>query len=256
MALVRNRVDFVEILTIDRPESANSIDLNIAHSLSSALDDLEHDVKVRAVVITGSGDRFFCAGMDLKAVTNGQADEINGIKGGFAGLVRRTEFPHPIIAAVNGAAVGGGFEIVLACDLVVAADNASFALPEARRGLMAASGGLVRLAKRIPPTFAFELALTGRAIDAQRAFQLGLVNRVVSRGHALEEAIALAQEIAANAPLAVRASKRLLRFSLETGDESAVWSMNYHLAGDVLASADAKEGARAFAEKRQPQWSI
>jgi enoyl-CoA hydratase len=183
--------------------------------------------------------------MDLKAVEAGHAPAINGVAGGFAGLVQRA-FPHPLIAAVNGVAVGGGFEIVLACDLAIAAENASF-------GLMAASGGLVRLAKRLPPALALELALTGEPIDASRAFQLGLVNRVVPRGRALEEATALASRIAANAPVAVRASKQLLRFSLENADGDA-WSLNSSLSAHVLASEDAREGSAAFAERREPRW--
>ena len=252
MGVTRERHGSVELLIIDRPEAANAIDLETAEALASALDALSEDEEVRAVVVSGAGDRVFSAGMDLKAVQTGLAPAINGVSGGFAGLVRR-EFPHPLIAAVNGAAVGGGFEIVLACDLVVAAENAHFALPEVRRGLMAASGGLVRLAKRLPPALALEFALTGERIEARRALELGLVNRVVPQGRALAEATDLARQIASNAPLAVRASKRLLRFALEDADRDA-WQLNEALSREVLASEDAREGATAFADKRAPRF--
>jgi enoyl-CoA hydratase/carnithine racemase len=252
MAVARERRGFVEVLVIDRPQAANAIDLGTAEALAAAFDELAEDEYVRAVVVSGAGDRVFSAGMDLKAVQAGHAPAINGVTGGFAGLTQR-EFPHPLIAAVNGAAVGGGFEIVLACDLAIAAENASFGLPEVKRGLMAASGGLVHLARRLPRALALELALTGEPIDAPRALELGLVNRVVPRGRALEEATALASRIAANAPVAVRASKRLLRFSVEDGDGGA-WRLNTSLSHLVLASEDAREGSAAFAEGREPRW--
>lgn len=253
MALARSRHGAVEVLVIDRPGAANAIDLETSEALSGAFDDLERDTKVRAVVITGSGERVFCAGMDLESVRRGEADAVNGVHGGFAGLARREDFPHPIIAAVNGAAIGGGFEIVLACDMAVAAEGALFGLPEVRQGLMAASGGLVRLAGRIPPPLAFELALTGERIDAARAFELGLVNRVVASSEVLATALSLAEGVAANAPVAVRASKRLLDFTVTRGEGEA-WKLNGELAAEVLASDDAGEGAAAFAEKRPPRW--
>jgi enoyl-CoA hydratase len=253
MPVERSRQDHVELVVINRPEAANSIDLETGEQLAAAFDELQGDRDVRAVVLTGAGERAFCAGMDLKAVQAGLADRINGVSGGFGGLVRRADFPHPVVAAVNGTAVGGGFELVLACDVVVAAEEALFGLPEVRQGLMAASGGLVRLAKRIPPPVALELALTGEAIDAARAYELGLVNRVVPRSEVLEEAMALAAKVAGNAPVAVRASKRLLGFALE-GDDAAIWELNGELSSEVLGSADATEGALAFAEKRVPHW--
>ncbi|MGB9113612.1 MAG: crotonase/enoyl-CoA hydratase family protein [Acidimicrobiales bacterium] len=253
MPLGRQRRGAVEILVIDREKVANAIDFETSHALANVFDELEHDDEVRAVVLTGAGDRVFCAGMDLGAVRRGEADSINLVPGGFAGIVRR-DFPFPLIAAVNGAAVGGGFEIVLACDLVVAADHATFGLPEVKRGLFAASGGLVRLARRIAPPAAFELAFTGETIDAERAERLGLVNRVVERGRALETAIEIGQRIAQNAPLALRASKQLLRRSLETS-EGELWELNAKLAAEVLSSEDAAEGAAAFNEKRVPKWS-
>ena len=253
MPLVRERQGAVEVLVIDRERAANAIDLETGRALAEAFDALPGDSEVRAVVITGAGDRIFCAGMDLGAVRSGAAEAINAVPGGFGGIVRR-DFPLPLVGAVNGAAVGGGFEIVLACDLVVAAENATFGLPEVKRGLFAASGGLVRLARRIAPPVAFELALTGEPITAARACELGIVNRVVEKGRAREEAILLAERIAANGPLALRASKRLLRAALESSDDE-LWELNTKLAAEVFASEDAREGAAAFAEKRPPRWS-
>lgn len=253
MPVLRERRDAVEILTIDREKAANAIDLETSRALADAFDELESDEQARAAVITGAGDRVFCAGMDLTAVRDGTAPAINRVSGGFAGIVRR-DFPLPLVAAVNGAAVGGGFEIVLACDLVVAAEHATFGLPEVKRGLFAASGGLVRLARRISPPVAFELVFTGDTIDAQRAERLGLVNRVVGRGRALETALRLAQQIAQNAPLALRASKQLLRSSLNF-PEDELWELNAKLAAEVFSSEDATEGSAAFGEKRTPKWS-
>jgi enoyl-CoA hydratase/carnithine racemase len=240
------------VLTIDRPEAANSIDLATARALSVAFDQLSDDNDVRVVVITGAGHRVFCAGMDLRAVQAGEADAINGVPGGFGGLVRR-HFPHPVVAAVNGAAVGGGFELVLACDLIVAAENASFGLPEVRRGLIAASGGLVRIARRVSPVVASELALTGASITALEAQRLGLVNEVVPTGQALDAASALAGRIALNAPMALRATKKLLRASLDASEDE-LWRLNSVLSAEMQASEDAAEGAAAFSEKREPRW--
>lgn len=210
------------ILTIDRPERANSIDLETALELSAALDGLAQDDRTHVVVLTGAGSRVFCAGMDLKAVEAGLAQEINDVPGGFAGIVRR-DFPKPIIGAVEGAAIGGGFEIVLACDMVVASEQAQFGLPEVRHGLIAASGGLIRLPKRIPPALAVEMLLTGEPISSARALELGLVNRVVPAGAALASALELAQAVAARDPAAVRASVRLAR-AVARGDEERDWA--------------------------------
>ncbi len=252
MPIARQRRGAVEVLVIDREKAANAIDLETARALADAFDALSSDSEVRAVVITGAGDRVFCAGMDLAAVAAGEAEAINEVPGGFGGIVRR-DFPLPVIVAVNGAAVGGGFEIVLACDLVVAAEHATFGLPEVKRGLFAASGGLVRLTRMIPPAIAFELALTGDPIVAERARELGLVNRVVGKGGALEEAVLLAGRISANGPLALRASKRMLRAALESSN-AELWEVNAKLAAEVFASEDAREGAAAFTEKRVPRW--
>ncbi|HWK28049.1 MAG TPA: crotonase/enoyl-CoA hydratase family protein [Solirubrobacter sp.] len=253
MDLLQHRRGRVATLVIDRAARANAIDLATAQALSHAFDALDADDDVWAIVLTGAGERVFCAGMDLRAVEAGQAAAINGVPGGFAGLVRR-ELSKPVIAAVNGAALGGGFEIALACDLVVAARNARFGLPEVTRGLIAASGGLVRLPHRLPPALALELILCGDPIDAERAAALGLVNRVVDENHALDAALELADRIVANGPLAVRASKRLALRSLVAG-EPAAWGLNDELAAAVGASADAAEGAAAAAERRPPRWT-
>ncbi|HEX4421357.1 MAG TPA: enoyl-CoA hydratase-related protein [Solirubrobacteraceae bacterium] len=233
------------VLTIDRPDKANSIDLETALELSNALDELAADPATHVVVLTGAGDRVFCAGMDLGAVREGLAPRINAVPGGFAGLVRRS-FPKPVVAAVEGAAIGGGFEIVLACDLVVASRAARFALPEVGHGLTAASGGLVRLPRRIPAALAIEMVLTGERIDADRALALGLVNRVVEPGGALPAALSLAAVIAERPAAAVNASVTLAR-QVARGDETEAWQMNDDLAAKVAAAAAAD---RKMAESR------
>jgi enoyl-CoA hydratase len=190
--------------------------------------------------------------MDLKAFSSGEGATIMGGTGGFGGITQR-DFPKPIIAAVNGSALAGGLEIMLSCDLAVAADHAMFGIPEAKRGLIAGAGGLIRLPKRLPMAIALELALTGDPIDAARAAALGLVNTVVPGDQVLAEAIALADRIAANAPLAVRYSKSVMRQAAEVSEEEG-WKINTHAVGVVFSSADAREGPVAFAEKRAPNW--
>jgi len=190
--------------------------------------------------------------MDLKAFASGEGGDIMGASGGFGGLTQRT-FPKPIIAAVNGSALAGGFEIMLSCDLVVAAEHATFGIPEAKRGLIAGAGGLIRMPKRLPIAIALELAMTGDTIDAARAFELGLVNRVVPSSVVIEEAVSLADRIAANAPLAVRYSKSVMKQAAEVS-EAEGWKLNAEAVGVVFSSADAMEGPIAFAEKRPPNW--
>ncbi len=247
----RERIGRVEVLRLNRPEARNAVNGDLAQAMEAALDDLEGDDEVWAVVITGQGE-VFCAGADLKLVAQGRGQELATKKGGFAGLVTR-DFPKPLIAAVNGHALAGGFEVALACDLVVAADDANFGLPEVKRGLFAAAGGLIRLPKRIARALATEIALTGEPISAQRAHAVGLVNRVVPLDQVLPEALALAERIAANGPVAVRNTLRMIR---EAGEltEAEAWPRNYELALEVFATKDSIEGARAFAEKREPQW--
>jgi enoyl-CoA hydratase len=241
----------VAILTLNRPEARNAISPEVSQTMAAHLDTIEADPALRIVVITGRGE-VFSAGADLKVVAQGKANDIAKGKGGFAGIVSR-DFPKPIIAAVNGPALAGGFEIVLSCDLVVAADTARFGIPEVKRGLMAAAGGLIRLPKRVPLAIALELAMTGDPIDAQWALQLGLVNRVVPAGQVLDEALALADRIGENSPAAVRASRQLVR---EAGEltEAEGWKRTIELMMPVFESGDAIEGATAFAEKRAPVW--
>jgi enoyl-CoA hydratase len=248
--ILRERRGHVEVLTINRPEARNAINRATAIALGDALDDCEKDNDVWVVVLTNSGDKAFSAGMDLKAFAAG---EFPITEQGFGGLTKR-EFTKPLIAAANGSALAGGFEMMISCDLVVAADHAKFGIPEASRGLIAGAGGLIRLAKRIPLAVAYEMALTADPIDADRAYELGLVNRVVpSVEQVLPTALALAERIAKNAPLAVRTSKDIMRQSLELTEEQA-WTANDTAFGMIGQTADAMEGAVAFAEKREPNW--
>jgi enoyl-CoA hydratase/carnithine racemase len=252
MAIVeQERRGHVALLTLNRPEARNAISPEVSVAVADILDGLENDDDVRAVVVTGAGD-VFCAGADLKVVAQGRGMEIAAAKGGFAGLVRR-DFPKPIIAAVNGAALAGGFEIVLACDLVVASETARFGIPEAARGLMAAAGALVRLPKRVPLPIALELAMTGDPVDAPRALALGLVNRIVPADRVIPEALGLAERIGQNSPVAVRLARQLVREMVDL-TEADGWRRNNELAIEVFASGDAVEGATAFAEKRAPVW--
>ena len=251
--LLRERQGHIEILTINRPEARNAINGAVSRGLSAAFDELEADNDCWVVIITGAGDKAFSAGMDLKAFAAGEAADIMGSRGGFAGIAQR-EFAKPLIAAVNGSALAGGCEIMLSCDLVVAVEEARFGIPEVKRGLMAAGGGLIRLPKRIPAAIALELALTGDPIDAHRALALGLINRVVPADRLMEEALALAGTIAENAPLAVRASKRVMKQAGELPDAEG-WAISNAAMPEVFGSADAMEGPVAFAEKRKPNWS-
>jgi enoyl-CoA hydratase/carnithine racemase len=250
--VLRERRGHVEILTINRPEARNAINGGVSKAMSAIMDELADDADCWVVVITGSGDKAFSAGMDLKAFSSGEGGDIIGASGGFAGLTMR-DFAKPIIAAVNGSALAGGFEIMLSCDLVVAAEHATFGIPEAKRGLIAGAGGLIRMPKRLPMAVALELAMTGDPIDAERAQSLGLVNKVVPAASLLDEAVALAERIAANAPLAVRYSKSVMKRAAEVS-ESEGWKINQEAVGIVFSSADAMEGPVAFAEKRPPNW--
>jgi len=252
MAVVElERRDHIALVTLNRPEARNAINPEVSQTMAALLDDIESDVELRAVVLTGRGE-VFSAGADLKVVAAGNANEIARGKGGFAGIVTR-DFPKPVIAAVNGPALAGGFEIVLSCDVVVAADTARFGIPEVKRGLMAAAGGLIRLPKRVPLAIALELAMTGDPVDADRALQLGLVNRVVPVGRVVDEAIDLANRIGENSPIAVRNSRRLVREASELS-EAEGWTRTLELMMPVFESGDAVEGATAFAEKRPPVW--
>ncbi|MCY1201492.1 Enoyl-CoA-hydratase [compost metagenome] len=245
----------VALVTIDRPEARNAVNGDVASGLEAAVDATEADDDIRAVVLTGAGREAFCAGADLKEVSAGRGSALRTERGGFAGFVYR-ERSKPWIAAVNGKALAGGTELVLACDLVVAVRQAAFGLPEVLRGLIAAAGGLYRLPRAIPPNIALELILTAGQLDAERAHGFGLVNRLVADVDALREAaLALAAEIARNGPVAVRQSLRVAREANSGLDEAALRALTRDAFERVAASEDFKEGPRAFIEKRAPRWS-
>jgi enoyl-CoA hydratase len=252
MVVERERRDRVGIIRLNRPEARNAVSDEVSEAIEAALDEFEADDGIATVVVTGTGD-VFCAGADLKMVAQGQGMKIATKRGGFGGFVAR-DYPKPRIAAVNGPALAGGFEIVLACDLVVAADGARFGLPEVKRGLFAAAGGPFRLARRIPLATATEIVLTGDPIDAARAHELGLVNRLVPRDRVLDEALALAGRIAENGPVAVRNSLKMVREAVDL-TEAEAWPRSAELAVEVFSTGDAIEGATAFAEKRPPRWT-
>lgn len=247
--VVVERRGAVLVMTIDRPAQRNAVNRAVSLALAAALDRLDANPELRVGIVTGAGGNF-CSGMDLKAFVAGERPEIEGR--GLAGL---TETPpvKPLIAAVEGFALAGGFEIALACDLIVAAEGAAFGLPEAIRGLVAGSGGLIRLRERMPPNVALEYALTGARMTAADAHRWGLVNRLTPTGGALAAAIALAEEIASNAPLSVAASKRIMAES-PGWPLAERWERQRGLVDAVVCSADAQEGARAFTEKRRPVW--
>ncbi len=237
------------VITLNRPRVRNAVNGAMAAAVAAALDELDEDRSLRVGVLTGAAGTF-SAGMDLRAFLAGERPEVPGR--GLAGLTESPPY-KPLIAAVEGYALAGGCELVLACDVVVAARDASFGIPEVKRGLIAGSGGLVRLPDRIPAGIAMEYALTGRAMPAAEAHRWGLVNRLVESGEALSGALEIAAEIAANGPLAVQMTKRVLRES-PRWPVDAVWERQRELLGAVLASADAREGTAAFVEKRRPHW--
>ncbi len=241
--------DHVLVLTLNRPHAKHAFDLALATALSNALDAFEDEPALRVGVITGAGGTF-SSGADLKALLRGERGHTEK-RGGF-GIMKRPP-DKPLVAAVEGYAVAGGFELALCADLIVAGRDALFGLPEVKRGLVAVGGGLFRLPRRIPYHVAMELALTGDLLPAERMLALGLVNRVVEPGRALEEAVALAAKIAENAPLALRATKQIVARSTEWTDEEA-WREQRRFADVAFKSDDAKEGPRAFAEKRRPVW--
>ncbi|MBB6121042.1 crotonase/enoyl-CoA hydratase family protein [Nocardiopsis algeriensis] len=241
--------DGVAVITINRPEAKNAVNAAVAAKIAEALDDLDSRKDLTVGILTGAGGTF-CAGMDLKAFMKGEVPMVEGR--GFGGFAEAPP-KKPLIAAVEGYALAGGFEAVLACDLVVAAENARFGIPEVKRGLVAGAGGLLRLQHRIPRNLAMEFALTGDFVDAPRMADLGLVNRVTAPGGALEGARELAARITANGPLAVRVSKEIITSS-DDWSTAEMWDRQNELAGPVFVSQDAMEGAAAFAEKRAPVW--
>jgi enoyl-CoA hydratase len=240
----------VAVITINRPEARNAVNGAVAKGVASALDELDARKDVSVLVLTGAGGTF-SAGMDLKGFLTGDNPIAEGR--GFGGIVERPPV-KPIIAAVEGYALAGGFELALACDMIVASSEAKFGLPEVKRGLVAGAGGLLRLPRRIPYHAAMELALSGEHYPASRLAELGLVNRLTSPGEALAEARELATKIAANAPLALAATKRVIVESADW-DSSEQFEKQGEIINPVFVSKDAMEGAAAFAEKRRPEWS-
>jgi enoyl-CoA hydratase len=246
--VLTERRERVLVVTLNRPDQRNAVNSEVARGIATALDELDADASLAVGIITGAGG-YFCAGMDLKAFAAG---DMPWTDGGFAGITERVS-DKPLIAAVEGFAVAGGLEIALACDLIVAAKGAKLGIPEAKRSLVAAAGGLLRLPRMLPRNIANELALTGDPITAERGYELGLVNRVTEPGSALEGAAELAATIAANGPLALAGSKRILRESVDW-PQSEAFQRQRPIWEPIFGSADAQEGAAAFTEKRAPVW--
>lgn len=254
-ALVELRAN-VMVITINRPEARNAVNAAVSIAVGDALEQAQHDPDVRAVVITGAGDKSFCAGADLKAISR-RENLYHPEHGewGFAGYVHHF-IDKPTIAAVNGTALGGGTELALASDLVVADERATFGLPEVKRGLIAAAGGVFRIMDHLPRKVAMELLMTGEPITAADALEWGLINRVVGQGEVLDAALALAARVTVNAPLSVQASKRIaygVDDGVIVGDEPG-WERTVREMRSLIRSEDAKEGPLAFAEKREPVW--
>ncbi len=243
--------DRIAIITLNRPEARNAVSQQLAEDLEAAIDRLEADDALWIGILCGNGPAF-CAGADLKAIASGEA-RLTTKRGGFAGLVRRVR-TKPLIAAVEGPAVAGGTEIVLSCDLVVASTTARFGLPEVKRSLVANAGGLFRLPRALPTNVAMEMALTGDDLDAEAAHRHGLVNRLVQPGHALATAVELAEAVNANAPLAVRASRRVVLAARLLEDDEA-FEVAANATREVFRTEDFREGPRAFVEKRSPIWT-
>ena len=244
MEVLSELTNNVLVITLNRPEAGNALNGALSEGLSNALTEAAENEDVRAIVVTGAGEQIFCAGMDLNEFAAGE--DIAKIGMGFAAL---RNCKKPLIAAVNGHALAGGFEVVMMCDLVVSVDSARFGIPEVKRGLFAAGGG-VRLPARIPLAIALEMGLTGDPIDAARAKELGLINQVVPAAELRDAALALAARVSANGPLAVQATKQLMLDEIGNGNPSLMGE----LQKKVFTSEDAKEGATAFAQKRAPEW--
>ncbi|MFL5823047.1 MAG: crotonase/enoyl-CoA hydratase family protein [Solirubrobacteraceae bacterium] len=241
--------DRVLLITINRPDQRNAVNAAVAEGIAAALDRLDAEPDLSLGVLTGAG-KGFSAGMDLKAFVTGERPYAGDR--GFAGITQRAA-EKPLIAAVEGFAVAGGLEVALACDLIVASRGATLGIPEVKRSLVAAGGALLRLPRILPRTVAMELALTGEPIEAERAHELGLVNRLAEPGQALQVALELAEVIAANGPLALAATKRVMTEAVDWPD-SEFFARQGEIVGPVMTSEDAREGATAFAEKRPPVW--
>ena len=248
-AVLTERRDGVLVVTLNRPDARNAVNQAVAQGIADALDTLDADDGLQVGVLTGAG-KGFSAGMDLRAFVQGERPYVDDR--GFAGITERAA-RKPLIAAVEGFAVAGGFEIALSCDLLVAGKGARFGIPEVKRGLIAGAGGLLRIPKRVPYGVAMELALTGELMLAERGYELGLVNKLTEPGEALDGALELAATVSANAPLALVASKEILQ---QVGDwtDDEFWQRQAPTVDVIFNSEDAKEGATAFAEKRPPEW--
>jgi enoyl-CoA hydratase len=248
-AVLTERRGNVLLITLNRPEARNAVNLALAEGVAAALDELDSDRSLSVGILTGAG-KGFSAGMDLKAFVSGERPWAGDR--GFAGITQRGP-AKPLIAAVEGFAVAGGFEIALACDLIAAGRDARLGIPEVKRSLVAAGGALLRLPQRIPYHVAMELALTGDPISAERGYELGVVNRLAEPGGALDAALELAGQISVNAPLALIASKRIMQEQADWTSQEA-WDRQGQITEPVFTSADAREGSVAFAEKRAPEW--
>jgi len=253
MAIVEFETEgHIGIITINRPDARNAVNGEVARGIEEAIDRIEGDDALWLGILTGVPP-VFSAGADLKEINAGRAGDLQTKRGGFAGITRR-ERSKPIIAAVDGPALAGGTEITLACDLIVASTTARFGIPEVKRCLVAAGGGLFRLPRKVPFNIAMELTLTGDPIDAERAHQFGLVNVLCEPGEALAKAKELASRIEANAPVAVRESRRVV-YAAMTEDEDTGWRLSAEAMMKAMSSEDMKEGLTAFIEKRPPNWS-
>jgi enoyl-CoA hydratase len=244
--------DHCAVITINRPEARNAVNGAVALGIEDAIDRVEADDEVWLAILTGVPP-VFCAGADLKEVAAGRAREIHTTRGGFGGLTQR-ERTKPVIAAVDGPALAGGTELVLACDLVVASDNATFGIPEVKRSLAAGAGGLFRLGRKIPLNVAMECALTGDPITAERAYGFGLVNVLCENGQALAGALGLATRVLANAPVAVRESRAIVA-ECTFGPDDEDWRRSGEAMKKAVSSEDNREGLTAFIEKRPPRWT-
>ncbi|MGH9305266.1 MAG: crotonase/enoyl-CoA hydratase family protein [Acidimicrobiales bacterium] len=241
----------IAVLTINRPEARNAVNAEVATAMEAAIDRLESDDDAWVGVLTGAGP-VFSAGADLKAIAAGQAGGLATARGGFAGVTRRDRL-KPLIAAVDGPALAGGCEIALSCDLIVASTQARFGLPEVKRALVAAAGGLFRLPRALPKAVAMEIILTGDPISAERALELGMINELCEPGQALVAALALASRITANAPLAVRESRKVV-LAAQSADDDTLWKMSAQGMMTMAGTEDFAEGPMAFIEKRPPVW--
>ncbi|HVA72987.1 MAG TPA: crotonase/enoyl-CoA hydratase family protein [Acidimicrobiales bacterium] len=253
MAIVEFETEgHIGIITINRPDARNAVNGEVAKGIEEAIDKIEGDDSLWLGILTGVPP-VFSAGADLKEINAGRAGDLQTKRGGFAGITRR-ERSKPIIAAVDGPALAGGTEITLACDLIVASTSARFGIPEVKRCLVAAGGGLFRLPRKLPFNIAMELTLTGDPIDAERAYQFGLVNVLCEPGEALAKAKELAARVEANAPVAVRESRKVV-YAAMTEDEDAGWRLSSEAMVRAMSSEDMKEGLTAFIEKRPPNWA-